>query len=274
MTQFQGNYRLLLAIFALLLLPLAVTGLAFNTLTTTDTAVFEQTLTVQNEAAVVDDIDQLVADGLAAFAAADYLLAEAKFTDALRQMPEDAALHNDLGLTLVKQGRLQEALALYETAVALNPELAATHYNLGDAQHRLGQLEEAKQAYLAAIKQDPALALAYNGLGNLYQDEANYDSAIAAYRRAIRLNPTFLEPYLSLAAALTRNDLWTEAAEVLETAVATQPDQVQSHYNLALVYLHLGNNEAARQAFQTILSLDKTSTFAEEARLQLERLSP
>ena len=47
--------------------------------------------------------------------------------------PDDAAAHYNLGLALGDQGKLDEAVAEYRTAIRLKPDVAEAHSNLGNA---------------------------------------------------------------------------------------------------------------------------------------------
>ena len=58
--------------------------------------------------------------------------------------------HNNLGVALRDQGKLEEAVAEFRTAIRLNPDYAEAHYNLGFALHSQGKLEEAVAEYRKA----------------------------------------------------------------------------------------------------------------------------
>jgi len=51
--------------------------------------------------------------------------------------------HNDLGVLLEEQGRLQEAEQSYQRALALNPNYLEPHANLGMLYERMGEREKA-----------------------------------------------------------------------------------------------------------------------------------
>ena len=58
--------------------------------------------------------------------------------------PEDAAAHNNLGITRQECGRLEEAEASYREAIALKPDFAEAHYNLGVALQALGKFNDSE----------------------------------------------------------------------------------------------------------------------------------
>ena len=58
-----------------------------------------------------------------------------------------AEAHSNLGNTLHELGRLDEAVACLNQAIALKPDLAEAHYNLGNTLQELGRLDEAEASY-------------------------------------------------------------------------------------------------------------------------------
>ena len=92
------------------------------------------------------------------------------------------------------QGKLEEAIAAYRTAIRLKPDYAEAHYNLGIALHDQGKLEEAIAEYRTAIRLKPDYANAHYNLGLALHDQGKLEEAIAEYRAAIRLKPDDAEP--------------------------------------------------------------------------------
>lgn len=54
-----------------------------------------------------------------------------------------ADAHDNLGVVLSKQGKLDEAMSEFRQAIPLEPNLAETHYNLGIALRMQNHYEEA-----------------------------------------------------------------------------------------------------------------------------------
>ncbi len=76
---------------------------------------------------------------------------------AIAQRPDDASLHNDLGLALHDLGNLDAALREFTTATELEPDEPTAYYNLALLQRNRGDLDaarEALQTYLA-LEPDP-----------------------------------------------------------------------------------------------------------------------
>ena len=62
-------------------------------------------------------------------------------------------------------GRVDEAIAAYQRAIAIDPRHANAHNNLGAVLRAAGRPEEAEVAYRTAISLDPGHVDAYTNLG-------------------------------------------------------------------------------------------------------------
>jgi predicted CXXCH cytochrome family protein len=87
--------------------------------------------------------------------AGDDAAAEAWLRRALEAAPESADVRSALGLTLVRRGRREEALAELERAAALAPEVPRHAFVLGVALHDLGQTQRALAVLEAARQRHP-----------------------------------------------------------------------------------------------------------------------
>ena len=72
---------------------------------------------------------------------------------------------NTEGVTLMGQGKLDEALAAFRQAFKNDPEFAVAAYNIGVVQARRGNTREATDAFRNAIRLRPSFAEAHLGLG-------------------------------------------------------------------------------------------------------------
>jgi tetratricopeptide (TPR) repeat protein len=89
------------------------------------------------------------------------------YQKSLELKPDDAGIHNNLGLALAQAKKLPEAQAELEKAVALEPASACKYYfNLGAVEANAHQDDGATVAFQKAIAGDPKCAEAYFQLGN------------------------------------------------------------------------------------------------------------
>jgi tetratricopeptide (TPR) repeat protein len=83
-----------------------------------------------------------------------------------------------------------------------------------------GRLEEAVAGYRSALALDPSLAIAWNGLAMVLERMDDLDGAIAAAERLAELDPDDALAHTSLSRFYQRKG-WIERAES-EKAIATQ----------------------------------------------------
>ena len=69
-----------------------------------------------------------------------------------------AEAHNNLGITLARLGRTQEAITQHEQALRLKPDFTEAHYNLGIALEQAGRVQEALGHYQEAVQIKPDYA--------------------------------------------------------------------------------------------------------------------
>jgi tetratricopeptide (TPR) repeat protein len=128
---------------------------------------------------------------------------------------------------LFKQGKFEEAAALYRQILAINPDLPAIHFNLGSCDFNLGRYEE----------------------------------AAASFREAVRLKPDFFDAYSSLANTLVRLKRSEEAIPMLEEATRTYPENAGLHSSLGLLYLNSGQGVKAAESLEKAAAIDPKASF-------------
>ena len=133
---------------------------------------------------------------------------------------------------------IEEAIDAYRRAVDLNPYAAGAWVNLGTIHYRMRMFLEAEQFYQRAIDADPKYPLAHFNLGNLYDEQGQTDKAESYYASALRLNSRYAD----------------------------------AHFNLALLFERKGDLMRAVHHWKTYLKLDPSSSWAQVARKQLEKL--
>ena len=77
------------------------------------------------------------------------------FSEALRLKPDYGEAHGNLGIALMRQGKLGEGAPHLAAAVQLNPNNPEAHYNLGLALLELNHPREAADQFTEALRLNP-----------------------------------------------------------------------------------------------------------------------
>jgi protein O-mannosyl-transferase len=149
----------------------------------------------------------------------------ALYQTGLRINNSDMFGHNDFGVALYEKGRVDEAIAHYETALRINPTIASAHSNLGVALARKGREHEAMAHYQQAANLQPDNATFQNNLAWLLATSA--DGSLRDGKRAVELAQDAndlsggTEPSVldTLAAALAEAGRFAEADAVAQNAL-------------------------------------------------------
>ena len=129
-----------------------------------------------------------------------YAEAEERATALLSQNPNDARAMAFLTRLYANQGKLSEALAWCERAVAADRLNPSSHYLHATIQQEQGQVEEAVKSLKRALYLDPDFVLAHYALGNLVLQQGKFEEADRHFENA-----------LSLLSAYPRDDLLPES---------------------------------------------------------------
>jgi predicted TPR repeat methyltransferase len=148
---------------------------------------------MQAAAARAREAWQAVERAAAHVARGQHEAAVAEYARALKVRPNDAALHNKLGMSYQYLGRDALARAEYNRALALQPDYPEVWNNIGTLEQSQNNLRPALRAYKKAISLRPSLATPWKNMGNIYLVLGRLEEAYEAYREAFRLDPTILE---------------------------------------------------------------------------------
>ena len=219
----------------------------------------------------------------------DYSSAQALWNDTVAKNPANPRAHNNLGEALAQiPGRLPDAVAQFEAALQLRPDYEAAHFNLGVTLLKLGRFEEAvahlKKAdsvrhrdnvhlylgealaglhhysdaaaeYSLHTRVEPGNGRAWYGLGNALAAQGMLSEAASAFAEAVRIIPGNPELAFALGDALAELRRYPEAAAAYRQGLARAPDRVEAHNNLGNVLVLSGQFRAAAAEFREALRL-------------------
>jgi predicted O-linked N-acetylglucosamine transferase (SPINDLY family) len=165
--------------------------------------------------------------------------------EALRLNPTIAEAHNNLGIVLAREGRLEEAVASFQEAVRQKPDFADAHSNLGNACREQGDLERAVTHLCEALRLRPNHVEAHYNLGIALLAQQKLSEAISSMEKAIRLKPDHVEALINMGHALAWQGHAAEARPYLERALRLNPLHADAHHMLGIaLHEHRRTDEA------------------------------
>ena len=101
----------------------------------------------------------------------------------LERDPKNLIAHHRLGVLAVRNGELDEALAMFTHAEDLGPPTAELLNDIGYALYLADRMPAAEQKLRAALTLNPQLANARNNLGVVIGEQGRFDEALAEFRK-------------------------------------------------------------------------------------------
>jgi len=112
----------------------------------------------------------------------------------LKNSPDYALAHNDLGVLSYQTGEVQKALEHHEKAVALAPTNTTYVKNLAEYYlFVMGEIEKALELYVVILKDHPQDIEALMAAGNISEKFGNFEDAKIFYEAILDAEPWHLE---------------------------------------------------------------------------------
>ena len=147
------------------------------------------------------------------------------YQQVLAQEPRNVEALRLLGLAMVTRGEPQRAVSLIGAAVKLQPSSAILHTNLGGALQGVGRYEEALACYARAVSLERNLALAHRGRGTVLLLLGRIEAAAQSLGRAAQLAPADDQALNALGAALRAARSTGTGAAMLQSSNRAQSRQ-------------------------------------------------
>jgi tetratricopeptide (TPR) repeat protein len=134
--------------------------------------------------------ENLIAEGWSLWGQQKLAEAEAKFTEAVPNDPDNDGAYQGLGWAQLNQGKKQNAEVSFKKCVKLNPENSAALNGLGWIEHGKGNIDKAISWWEKAVKASNGVATAsLSGLTQVYMDRKEYDKAVKYYEMWLKAEP-------------------------------------------------------------------------------------
>lgn len=176
---------------------------------------------------------------------------------AARLAPDDASIHDNLGLVHARLGEFAAAERRFEHAIRLAPDSAPTWVNRSQNALQSGEAGLAEQHARQALALAPHSPEALLNLGNALAALGHWEEAEASYRKAMLCAPpSWLEAALNLANLFDRLGRFADAVACLAD-LARKPTADWRVFNaLGRACSMLGDTPAARDHYARAIALN------------------
>ena len=171
------------------------------------------------------------------------------------------------------RGEYPDALACFEKLVELKPRNADALNNVGATLCKLNRLEEAEDFLRRAIKVRPEYPEAHSNMGAVLQARGLYPEAEASLRRALKIRPSYLDARSLLGLTLTMQGRLTDAKAQLEKALKIAPRYVDALIGMGRIATMHGEFDDADSWFKRALEVNPDSPGAWAALSGLRKMT-
>ena len=157
----------------------------------------------------------------------------------LKVTPRDRELHDDVAVLYLGTQQPAKAVPHFQASTELQPDSAAARFNLGTALTVAGRLDEAAAAFEEALARRPDYPQAHNNLGQVLLAQGKTGAALTHLLTAVRLDPASPHALFGLAEAYAAVESYAEAIEALERAIKLPMPEALAQQVLARREQHL-----------------------------------
>jgi len=161
-----------------------------------------------------------------------------------------------------RQEAIENAISVFQQALALDSAYATAHAGLGLAHWYLFDFDNAPETFAAAtascqqaVRLDRSQAAGHLCLGTVYLGTGRYDEAAEAFRLATELEPTSDEAVRGFGSALMRLGESEQAESAYRRAIDMRPHYWGGYNWLGYFYFHEGRFGDAEEMFRQVVAL-------------------
>jgi tetratricopeptide (TPR) repeat protein len=181
-----------------------------------------------------------------------------------------------MGRLLHERGDFAGAARSYRAAAGIEPRHVQAHHGLGLALLEQGRFDAAEACFREALRIDPNLAGTWAGLARLYAERGEFDRSCESARAALAIDPKFPDAYCRLAAnlkgRLPESDLQVMQG-LLDDEALSDDTRASLHFCLAAVFDARSLYSRAAALVETANSLRASARAARGASYDPDRQS-
>ena len=188
--------------------------------------------------------------------------AETTLASAAALAPADADVLYARGLVSAARGQRDAALALWAQALAARENFPAANFMLGEELRKDGRLVEARAYYERALAQDPARLVHYVRLGGVLLLLRLPDLALDVFTRAAARFPSVAEAHYFVGVAARWRGTYDVAEAAFRKSLALRPADPDTLAQLGFIVGERGNFAEAERLLRHALDLNNRHFYA------------
>lgn len=177
--------------------------------------------------------------------------AETLFLRLLRQGDKSAFVRHNLGIVYQQRGAHEKAIPQFRAAVQLQPAYGPAHLLLGVSLLAEGKTNDAADALEHAVRLLPEEPQARLQLAKAYERRNDWLGVVAQYQALSQLAPQEAEYAYQLGRAYSRLAEWSH-----QQIITVNPDAARLHQSLGQQYLIQGKYDLAVAEYQRAAQVD------------------
>ncbi len=150
----------------------------------------------------------------------------------IKRLRADQYWYQSEGLRLESNGRVEEAIGSYETAIELDGDFVQPHVNLVALLGRLARFEQAEVHYQRALELNSEIEELHNNWGTIQALRDRPGEAADCFRRALDINPFSADGHFNLGSMLNQMERPKEAVEHFLQALEYEPNHRLANFQV------------------------------------------
>ncbi|MGQ4649468.1 protein kinase domain-containing protein [Lyngbya aestuarii] len=169
-------------------------------------------------------------------------------------------------------GNYQQALKIYDQAIALQPDIPEAHWGRCYSLNSLGRVSEGISACDNALALKPNYPEALWSKGSALDSQQKYQEALTLYDQALQINPQYAQAWNNRGVALLnlRGDP-QEAITAFEKATTLQPDFADAWANRGAALWAIQRFDEALESIDRALQIEPNNKAAKNLRKQMQK---
>ena len=171
---------------------------------------------------------------------------EQAFIRGIKLKPDYAGAHHWYAINLLTPlGRFEEAVREAQRALELEPFSLAIHAAVGLVYYFSRRYEDAIKYFKQALDKDPDFPATLFFLGQVYVQMARYQEAMDFFQQAMKIDSDNTNMRATYGHAAAASGKTADARALLEELLTLSQKQYVSAYDIASIYIGLGEKETA-----------------------------